>query len=148
MLPGSTTRAFGYCLVFSAVLLAGCTTGTTVSFPSGPNTAGAAVGDWNDVTASVFYAASKTEMGLVGNGPAAQVETNEDGSSVAFYLLYTIQDARVHLRVTRPSSAETGPVQISCRIGRFSDPELEQTFIEAFARRLKHLQGVDAAPPG
>ena len=129
----------------SCFTLVGCVS-ETASLPlKKPNTVASAAGDWNDVTASVFYAATKTEMAMIGNGPT-HVETDDAGAIRAVYLLHTITDLLVHFEVRRPTPAASGPVGVTCRIGRFSDPELEQKFIRLFARRLKQLEGRDVAP--
>ena len=125
--------------------LVGCGSTTAFSTLQKPNTVASATGDWDDVTAAVFYAATKTEMAMTGNGPEF-VETGDTGTVRALYLLHTIKDTLVHFEVRKQTAAASGPVGVTCRIGRFSDPELEQRFIRSFRRRLKQLKGRDVAP--
>ena len=134
-------------MVVMPFLAAGCGSGGSGYMTPTPQTASVTHGDWNDVTASVFYAATKTEMALVGNGPT-HVEQSDDGSTRAVYLLYTIMDAEVHFEVRTEGAAEAGAIQVFCRAGRFTDSKLEKAFILAFKKRLLQLEGRDALPIG
>jgi len=84
-------------------------------------------------------------MAMIGNGPD-RVETDADGSVRAIYTLYTIHDARVRLEIVNPDGAETGTFEATCCVGEFEASTPERLFLDAFARRLGQLQGVDSAP--
>jgi len=106
-------------------------------------------GDFDDIDASIGYAAGRSEMALLrsfdADGPEGPRRTFE---------LVTIKDEPVVVQVTRLDEGPEGAAQagegaslrIGCRIGAFGDPEREERFIEAFKRRLGDLEGVEVAP--
>jgi len=106
----------------------------------GPATEGAVEGDWSDVNTSVLAAAIKMEMTVVHH----QAE-DRDGEAVPDpdtreYLLRSVTDTPAWVRVRR---VEGPAYEISAKIGRFGDPELEQELIGWISRRMGELDGVD-----
>lgn len=70
------------------------------------------------------------------------------------YELVTIHDEPVVLRARRdrdfpglvPAEAPPQPLELCARVGRTGDPARERLLLDAVARRLGQLAGVDYAP--
>lgn len=97
------------------------------------------VADWADVEAAVLVGASAAEMAVLGD---------EAGEGERAFRLLTIRDesAELRARTAAPESERPVPIELSARVGHFGDPERERVLLEAVARRLRDLAGVDYRP--
>lgn len=102
--------------------------------PAGPTTI-EAVGDWNDIGVAAAFGA--------GAGEAA-IEDAQIDETVAIFSLRAVNGEPGVLDVTRAEEGDR--VVASCTIGRFGDAVRQRRILEAFARRLQQLYGVDYAP--
>lgn len=95
-------------------------------------------GDRDDIEVSVDAALARAYV-----APVAMSE-REDGALV--WELRTARDEPGSLEVRLEPAPEAGApvgVQISCRIGRFGDPEVERLIIQSVTHRLEQLRGRD-----
>ena len=115
--------------------LFGCSGGGPVSStpPAGPSTI-EAVGDWDDVGAAATYAVEAGE---------AAIEDVAVGDARAVFSLRGVGGEPGVLEATRGEGDE---IVASCSIGRFGDERRQRRVLEAFARRLGQLHGVEYAP--
>ncbi len=124
----------GVCL---AVLCLGCDgMPATLDRKQGAEVAGYGFGDANDIDVSVDAALARAGVAPVS------MEVRKDGTRV--WELRTARDepGELLVRVGTPDR-ENGPVpvQLSCRVGRFGNPETEQLIVKSVAKRLENLRG-------
>ena len=98
-------------------------------------------GDWNDVEAALLVSLQDAETAVLDQR-ATEVEQVFD--------LLGVEGEPGTLTATRAAS-EVGnkgpiPIRIECTIGLFGEPQREALLLEAMARRLARLAGVDYAP--
>jgi hypothetical protein len=99
---------------------------------------GSSRGDRNDIEVSVDAALARAYV-----APVAMTE-RDDGALV--WELRTARDEPGALEVRLGPAPEPGQpvgVEISCRIGRFGDPEVERLIVKSVAHRLEQLRGRD-----
>lgn len=117
--------------------MAGCQGGpSTLDRKAGPQSTGSGLGDMNDIDVSVDAALARAGIAPVG------MDVLPDGTRV--WELRTARDepGEVVVRVGDPE--EQGgpvPVEMSCRVGRFGDPETEALILRSAAARLEQLRG-------
>jgi hypothetical protein len=97
-------------------------------------------GDWDDVGAAVLVGVEAAECVVH--------RQTEDGPRRAVFELRTVRDEPGELVAERSGDAETGPIRLRARLGRFGDPQREELVLRATARRLERLRGVEFAPVG
>lgn len=105
---------------------------------SGSTQSGSSRGDRDDIEVSVDAALARAHV-----APVAMSE-REDGTLI--WELRTARDEPGALEVRllpAPQEGEPVPVEISCRIGRFGDPEVERLIVKSVAHRLEQLRGRD-----
>lgn len=91
-------------------------------------------GDWDDIDAAVEVALESAEVAAVGSQRAPDR---------VIYELVSIEGRPGQLVIAR---GESGRLTLSARIGRFGEPPRERRLLDAVARRLARLRGVDIAP--
>jgi hypothetical protein len=100
-------------------------------------------GDWNDLDAGIDVAASFAELAVIDATPASVRGRRT-------FLLRSTRDEYAWLVVERigPPTRDDEGVRMNarCTVGRFGNPPTEQRFLQALARRLADLKGVDARP--
>lgn len=98
------------------------------------------VADWNDVEPAVAVALGRTE--LVKAGTTQRTPTRLE------IVLRSSRDEPGLLTVSREDADAPDPVRmkLTCRVGRFGDPEQEREFLALVVERLGQLKGVDIAP--
>ncbi len=121
----------------AAVGMGGCQGGpSTLDRKAGVESKGAGVGDMNDIDVSVDAALARAGVAPVG------MDVLPDGTRV--WELRTARDepGEVVVKVGTPEE-EGGPVPVvmSCRVGRFGDPETEALILRSAAARLEQLRG-------
>ncbi len=108
----------------------------TLDRKQGAEVAGYGFGDANDIDVSVDAALARAGVAPVS------MEVRKDGTRV--WELRTARDepGELLVRVGTPDR-ENGPVpvQLSCRVGRFGNPETEQLIVKSVAKRLENLRG-------
>lgn len=92
-------------------------------------------GDFDDVPAAV-YAASMAAQTVDVSASHPEPDRWE-------HELLTVDGAPGFLRVLKRPD---GLIEMTCRIGRFGDPERERHYVAAIAARLEELHGRDYAP--
>ncbi len=99
-------------------------------------------GDWNDLDAALEVGQLVAEVAVVGSSPPA--------SDPRRFELVTGSDEPGWLVAQRPGTRgdDPGPIHMSARLGRFGDAPRERRLLDAIARRLEELSGVDSAPLG
>jgi hypothetical protein len=95
------------------------------------------VADWDDVEPAAIVAASRAELAIVGTRAGDQEIT---------FQLRTLEGEPGTLRAVRRSLAASGPIHLSANIGLFRELESERRLLQAMAKRLRQLAGVDYAP--
>lgn len=122
------------------VLLAACS--SVPSFPEHAEQYGrteSMTADWNDIDAAVDLAASESELMIQSAGA--------DNPDERIYLLRSIRDEPVWLRVRRPAGQdESASLELTARVGRFGDLAREREFLSNLRRRLGQLHGVGTHP--
>jgi hypothetical protein len=109
-------------------------------FSPGPTEA-VAVGDWNDVQASLAVAVGENETAIVSNP--------ESTPTVQRFELKTILDERGEFIARRDAPGpdnSPGPVHLSVSIGHFGNAKTERGIMASFRRRFGDLAGVDYRP--
>lgn len=105
-----------------------------------------AVGDWNDVVASVD--------GVIGDHEMAVLEGPVQEENTLRYELTSATDEPVELVFTRELSPPTAPrgsagsepIRVTARVGHLGDAARERSLIADIRARLGDLAGVDTAP--
>ncbi len=125
-------------LLIIALLLAGC--GVAAKPPAAYDDRAEvirAVGDWDDLDASVLAGAFRNEMGPVDFG--------ETTDTPRVFELVTSNDEPVIVHAWR----EGDEIVLDAKVGRFGDDTRERSLLKAIAARLLTLRGTDeVALPG
>ncbi|MEK6702394.1 MAG: hypothetical protein AABZ53_09035 [Planctomycetota bacterium] len=98
-------------------------------------------GDWNDVGAAVAVGIGALYLSITD---ARQIDENE----VEYDFVDVIDQPGFFTARRNPGPESTAPeyIELGASIGRFGDEKREREFLEAVARRLGDLAGVDVAP--
>ncbi|QYK48118.1 MAG: hypothetical protein KF838_15165 [Phycisphaeraceae bacterium] len=108
----------------------------TIDRKEGSSAQDSGLSDADDINVSIDAALARA-----GIAPVA-VENRPDGSRV--WELRNARDEPGEL-IVRVGSAQTEggpiPVHMTCRIGRFGDPETERLILESAAKRMEQLRG-------
>lgn len=98
-------------------------------------------GDWNDVGAALAVGSGKLYLAITD---ARQIDENE-----VEYDFVDVIDQPGFFTARRnpgPDSPEPEYIELGASIGRFGDETRERELLEAVAKRLGDLAGVDVAP--
>ncbi|MBX3315514.1 MAG: hypothetical protein KF902_01475 [Phycisphaeraceae bacterium] len=108
----------------------------TIDRKHGSSALGSGLSDANDINISIDAALARA-----GIAPVA-IENRPDGSRVWELRNARDEPGELIVRVGIPES-EGGPipVEMTCRIGRFGDPETERLILESAAKRMEQLRG-------
>ena len=102
--------------------------------PTSPATSVVA-GDFDDVESAVYAASMAAQT--------VDIAATQPSPDRWEHKLLTVDGSPGTLSIQqRPD----GLIQLTCRIGRFGDPEREQHYVAAIAARLEELRGRDYAP--
>lgn len=96
--------------------------------------------DWDDVYPAVSLMAQQVEMALLDWSPGHR---GVAAASEQRFALLTIGDEPAELLARRQDG---GVIELSARVGRFGDARRERALVEAVARRLTDLAGVEVRP--
>lgn len=98
-------------------------------------------GDWNDVGAALAVGGAKLYLAFTD---ARQIDETE----VEYDFVDVIDQPGFFTARRNPGPDSMGPefIELGASIGRFGDEKRERELLDAVARRLRDLAGVDVAP--
>lgn len=98
-------------------------------------------GDWDDVGAALAVGSGKLYLSIID---ARQIDENE----IEYDFVDVIDQPGFFTARRNPGPESPKPeyIELGASIGRFGDEERERELLDAVARRLKDLAGVDVAP--